>query len=81
MRIFSHGYDVGYYSYLWAQVLDNDAFKAFEETGDIFNQTLAEKYRYEVLKRGDEVDAAELYRNFRGHDATVDALLEYNGLK
>ena len=81
LHIFSHGYDVGYYSYLWAQVLDNDAFKAFEETGDIFNQELARKYRYEVLRRGDEADADELYRNFRGHDATVDALLEYNGLK
>lgn len=81
LHIFSHGYDVGYYSYLWAQVLDNDAFKAFDETGDIFNQELARKYRYEILKRGDEADAGELYRNFRGHDATVDALLEYNGLK
>ena len=81
LHIFSHGYDVGYYSYLWAQVLDNDAFKAFEETGDIFNQELARKYRYEVLKRGDETDAMELYKNFRGHEPTVDALLEYNGLK
>ena len=81
LHIFSHGYDVGYYSYLWAQVLDNDAFKAFDETGDIFNQEVARRYRYEVLRRGDEVDAAELYRNFRGRDATVDALLEYNGLK
>ncbi|MBP5302730.1 MAG: M3 family metallopeptidase [Bacteroidales bacterium] len=81
LHIFSHGYDVGYYSYLWAQVLDNDAFKAFEETGDIFNQEMARKYRYEILRRGDEVDADVLYRNFRGHDATVDALLEYNGLK
>lgn len=81
LHIFSHGYDVGYYSYLWAQVLDNDAFKAFEETGDIFNQEMARKYRYEILRRGDEVEADELYRNFRGHDATVDALLEYNGLK
>lgn len=81
LHIFSHGYDVGYYSYLWAQVLDNDAFRAFEETGDIFNQELARKYRYEILKRGDEADAGELYRNFRGHDATVDALLEHNGLK
>ena len=81
LHIFSHGYDVGYYSYLWVQVLDNDAFKAFEETGDIFNQELARKYRYEVLKRGDETDAMELYKNFRGHEPTVDALLEYNGLK
>lgn len=81
LHIFSHGYDVGYYSYLWAQVYDNDAFKAFEETGDIFDPTLAEKYRYEVLERGDEADAMELYKDFRGREATVDALLEYNGLK
>lgn len=81
LHIFSHGYDVGYYSYLWAQVLECDAFKAFEETGDIFNQEVAQKYRYEILRRGDEADAMELYLNFRGQRPTVDALLEYNGLK
>lgn len=81
LHIFSHGYDVGYYSYMWAQVLDNDAFRAFEETGDIFNQELANKYRYEILKCGNEMDAMDLYINFRGHEPTVDALLENNGLK
>ncbi|MCF0177505.1 MAG: M3 family metallopeptidase [Bacteroidales bacterium] len=80
-HIFSSGYDVGYYSYLWAEVLDCDAFKAFEESGDIFNQELARKYRYEILARGGEVDAMELYLNFRGHEPTPDALLEYNGIK
>ena len=81
LHIFSHGYDVGYYSYLWAQVLECDAFKAFEETGDIFNQELARKYRNEILRRGNEADAMELYVNFRGHEPTVNALLEYNGLE
>ena len=66
---------------MWAQVLDNDAFRAFEETGNIFNPELANKYRYEILKRGNEMDAMDLYINFRGHEPTVDALLENNGLK
>jgi peptidyl-dipeptidase Dcp len=80
-HIFSGGYNVGYYSYLWAEVLDCDAFKAFEETGDIFNQDVAKAYRNEILARGSELDAMDLYVNFRGKKPSADALLEYNGLK
>ena len=74
------GYDAGYYSYLWAAVLDNDAFAYFKETG-IFNQETAGKFRKYILEIDGTQDPAELYRKFRGRDASVEPLLEYRGLK
>lgn len=74
------GYTAGYYSYLWAAVLDNDAYQAFKETGDIFNPEVARKFRKEILERSNEADAMELYINFRGKKPGTEALLEARGL-
>ncbi len=79
-HIFSGGYAAGYYSYKWAEVLDADAFAKFKEDG-IFNQDTARSFRYNILSRGGTENPAELYRRFRGHDATIDALLERDGIK
>lgn len=75
------GYTAGYYSYIWAEVLDADAYDAFVETGDIFNQEVANKYRVEVLEKAGEKDAMELYVNFRGKEPGIDPLLKNRGLK
>ncbi len=80
-HIFQGGYSSGYYSYKWAEVLDADAFQAFVETGDIFNQDVAASFRKNILEKGDMEDPAKLYRDFRGKDATPDALLIKRGLK
>ena len=80
-HVFGGGYTVGYYSYIWAEVLDADAYEAFKETGDIFNQEVARKFREEVLERGGEDDAMTLYVNFRGKEPGIDPLLENRGLK
>jgi peptidyl-dipeptidase Dcp len=79
-HIFSgDGYSAGYYAYLWAQVLDNDGFAAFEETGDVFNPDVARRFRAEVLARGNSRDPAESYRAFRGRDPEIGALLRNRG--
>lgn len=82
---FSHsiggGYSAGYYSYIWAEVLDCDAYQAFKETGDIFNQQIAERFRKYVLTPGGIDKGMVMYRNFRGRDPKVDGLLENRGLK
>ena len=81
---FSHtmggGYTAGYYSYIWAEVLDCDAFEAFKETGDIFNQEVAKKFRQYVLTPGGIDDGMTMYTNFRGAEPNVDALLRNRGL-
>jgi peptidyl-dipeptidase Dcp len=79
-HIFGGGYSMGYYSYLWAEVLDADIFQAFVESGDIFNPVLAQKLR-DVFAAGGTVDPAQLFRNFRGKDPNPDALLKRRGLK
>ncbi len=73
-HIFSGGYCAGYYSYKWAEVLAADGFSLFKEKG-IFNQEVADSFR-ELLTQGDNIDAAVLYRNFRGHDPEPEALLK-----
>lgn len=82
---FSHtmggGYTAGYYSYIWAEVLDADAFDAFKETGDIFNQEVAQKFRQYILTPGGIDDGMTMYRNFRGSEPKIDALLRNRGLK
>jgi peptidyl-dipeptidase Dcp len=75
------GYTAGYYSYLWAEVLDADAFQAFKETGNIFDKTTATKFRKDILEKGGSKDAMEMYIDFRGHEPAIDALLENRGLK
>lgn len=79
---FSHifgGYDAGYYSYIWAEVLDADAVEWFEEHGGLTREN-GEHYRATVLSKGGSVDEMELYRTFRGRDARVEPLLERRGL-
>ncbi len=78
-HIFSGGYAAGYYGYKWAEVLDADAFAAFEENG-IFDKKTADKFLH-MLQAGGTVDPSELYRGFRGRDATIDALLHRDGIK
>jgi peptidyl-dipeptidase Dcp len=78
-HIFSGGYSSGYYSYLWAEVLDADAFQAFKETG-LFDRETAARYREEILARGGTRPGMELYRAFRGRDPSIQALLEKRGL-
>jgi len=75
------GYTAGYYSYIWSEVLDCDAFRAFKETGDIFNPEVAAKFRNYVLTPGGIDDASVMYVNFRGKEPGTDALLENRGLK
>ena len=81
LHIFSHGYDAGYYGYLWSNVLDCDAFCAFTETGDIFNPEVAAAYRREILARVNEADANTLYTNFRGAMPSIEPFLRDRGLK
>ena len=75
----SDGYASGYYTYLWAEVLDSDGFELFKEKG-IFDPETAQKFKENVLEKGGSVDPMELYVNFRGHEPSVDALLRNRGL-
>jgi peptidyl-dipeptidase Dcp len=77
---FSWGYSSGYYSYTWAEVLDADAFNAFKETGDIFNQEVAKSFRTNVLERGNTDEPMKLYLNFRGKEPGIEPLLKNRGL-
>lgn len=75
------GYTAGYYSYIWAEVLDADAFQAFKETGDIFNREVAAKFRKNILEQGGSKDAMKMYIDFRGREPGIEPLLENRGLK
>ena len=74
------GYAAGYYSYLWANVLDNDAFEAFKEHG-IFDKNTADLFRHNVLEKGDSEDPMVLYKNFRGAEPSLEPLLKNRGMK
>jgi peptidyl-dipeptidase Dcp len=74
------GYESGYYSYLWSAVLDNDAYEAFQEKG-IFDQETADSFRKNILAKSGTSDHEQLYRDFKGKDPSVDALLKNRGLK
>ncbi|MBI5475563.1 MAG: M3 family metallopeptidase [Ignavibacteriales bacterium] len=78
-HIFSGGYSAGYYSYLWAAVLDADAFNAITEK-DLFDQKMAASFRKNVLSGGAAADAMEAYKRFRGSEPKIDALLKKRGL-
>ena len=75
------GYTAGYYSYMWSEVLDSDAFNAFKETGDIFDKNTANKFRDYILAPGSIDDAMDMYKNFRGKEPSIDPLLINRGLK
>ncbi len=74
------GYTAGYYSYIWAEVLDADAFQAFKEKGNIFDKATATAFRKNILEPGGIHDAMEMYKNFRGSEPNIDALLKNRGL-
>ena len=80
-HVFGGEYAVGYYSYVWSEVLDADAFNAFLEAGNIFDKTTADKFKNEVLSRGSTDDAMEMYKRFRGQEPSIDAVLRNNGMK
>lgn len=75
------GYTAGYYSYIWAEVLDSDAYQAFIESGDIFNPEVANNFRQYVLAPGGIDDAMDMYVNFRGSKPGIEPLLKNRGLK
>ncbi len=79
-HIYSGGYSSGYYSYIWAEVLDADAFNAFVQTGDVYNKDFAAKYRKYILASGGTDDSMELYKQFRGEDPSIEPLLKRRGL-
>jgi peptidyl-dipeptidase Dcp len=74
------GYSAGYYSYMWSEVMDADAFAAFRETGDVFDPGMAARLAEQVLSKGGSRDPAELYVAFRGRIPGVEALLEQRGM-
>ena len=78
---FEGGYTAGYYSYIWSEVLDCDAYEAFVESGNIFNPEIAARFRHCILEAGDSGPADELYQNFRGRKPDVNALLRNRGLE
>ncbi|PKP52439.1 MAG: peptidase M3 [Bacteroidetes bacterium HGW-Bacteroidetes-1] len=80
-HIFSNGYAAGYYVYRWAGVLDADAFMAFKEAGDLFNQELAEKFRKYVLAENSMWEGMDAYVKFRGQEPSIDPFLIRSGLK
>ncbi len=79
-HIFSGGYSSGYYSYIWSEVLDCDAFHAFKETS-LFDEETALSFRNNILEKGGTQDPMVLYTNFRGKEPDVKYLLEKRGLK
>ena len=78
-HIFAGGYSAGYYSYIWSEVLDKDAFNAFRETS-LFDSKTALAFRENILEKGGSMDEMEMYVNFRGKEPTIEPLLEGRGL-
>ena len=79
-HIFSGGYSAGYYVYIWAAVLDADAFDAFKQSGNIFNPEIAARFRTLLAKSGSD-EGMVIYKNFRGQDPSIEPLLKRRGLK
>ena len=75
------GYASAYYSYMWSEVMDADAFRAFEEAGDVFDPSIARRLYDNIYSAGGRHDPAEAYMAFRGRLPTTEALLEKRGLK
>ena len=73
-------YSSGYYSYIWAEVLDCDAFQAYVEAGNIFDQKVAKSFRTNILERGGTEEAMKEYVNFRGKEPGIEPLLKNRGL-
>ncbi|KAF7779268.1 oligopeptidase A [Pseudoalteromonas marina] len=78
-HIFAGGYSAGYYSYKWAEVLSADAYSKFEEEG-IFNPQTGQAFMQHILEKGGSEEPMELFKNFRGREPRVDALLRHSGI-
>lgn len=78
-HIFAGGYAAGYYSYKWAEVLSADAFSLFEENG-IFDRATGASFMHNILEQGGSAEAMSLFKNFRGREPQIDALLRHNGI-
>jgi peptidyl-dipeptidase Dcp len=79
LHIWANGYASGYYAYLWTEMLDDDAFKWFQEHGGLTRQN-GQRFRELILSRGNTADYAQMFRDFRGRDPDISAMLEYRGL-
>ena len=80
-HIMGGGYTAGYYSYLWAEVYECDAYQAYKEAGNILDSSIAQRFRETIFAPGGIDDGMTMYRNFRGRDPKIDGLLENRGLK
>jgi len=80
-HIFGGEYAAGYYVYIWAAVLDADAFNVFKESGDIFNKEIAAKFRKYCLSESGEDEGMVQYKKFRGQEPSIDPLLKRRGLQ
>lgn len=78
-HVFSGGYSSGYYSYIWSEILDSDAFDAFKERG-LFDQATAQAFRTHILEAGNTEDPMQLYVKFRGSEPSIEPLLRKRGL-
>ncbi len=78
-HIFAGGYSAGYYGYIWSEVLDADAVDWFKENGGLLRKN-GDHFRRELLSRGGSIDSMQMFRNFRGRDATIQPLLKRRGL-
>jgi peptidyl-dipeptidase Dcp len=77
---FYWGYSAGYYSYIWSGILDADAYEAFRETGDVYNQEVARSFRENILARGATEEPMTMFVNFRGREPEIGPLLRQRGL-
>jgi peptidyl-dipeptidase Dcp len=75
----SDSYSAGYYSYLWAEVLDHDAFKAFTDAGGPYDKVVAKRLHDDIMSIGNSLDPGQAYRNFRGSDPKIEGLLQARG--
>ena len=73
------GYAAGYYSYLWSEVMDADAFAAFVETGDVFDRKTAQRLKKYIYAAGNSRDPADAYIAFRGRPPEISGLLKHRG--
>ncbi|QHS59771.1 GNAT family N-acetyltransferase [Chitinophaga agri] len=80
-HIFAGGYSAGYYSYIWSEVLDSDAFAAFKEAGNIFDTATADSFRKHILEKGGTEEPMQLYTAFRKREPDVKYLLQHRGLE
>ena len=78
-HIFAGGYSAGYYGYIWSEILDADAVDWFKENGGL-TRANGDRFRRQLLSPGGSIDSMQMFRNFRGRDATIDPLLKRRGL-